>query len=648
MIKLLENSIKNKLMLGFLFLVGLTSSASVIAGYRIIYTGIVTQAYESVRGNLRTAKYIYQNRLNRIETALNYSIGHDNMARAVVSGDRHYLMKRFSDLRSQAGVDIIIVTDSAGRVVQRMNNSMLNGDPAYDIQCIRQAAESRKPVSGSGVLSRDVLLREGNGIAESALVDIIPTEMGRHITKQREDRALVLNSASPLFYNGKFAGIIYAAMIINNNYEIVDTVKNLVFHSDRVTDYETGKATIFLDDIRVSTNIVRGDGTRSTGTQVSSKVYESIFGRGEDWVDRAFVVSRWFLAAYTPIYDTGNSKIGILYVGVPQDSLDRIRNSTIQYYLFVTIITAIFAIMLSIYITHKLVEPINEVVAASEVIAGGDYSRTIRRFRENELRVMSSAFNRMIDAIYERDRKIKETTQNQLVRSEKLASLGRLAAGIAHEINNPLTGVLTYSSMLKDELAGTDYVDDIEVIIGETMRCRKTLKEVLDFARETGLSREYHDIHTIINSVTAILERHVKLRKIKIKKNFSENLPRIPVDLDQMKSVVNNLSLNAADAMPDGGELVITTTFSGEENSVIISFKDTGTGIAEENLGKIFDPFFTTKEIGQGTGLGLAVIYGIIERHGGSISVNSIYGEGSEFIVKLPAGQNEPSDCGNS
>ena len=634
----IRNSIKNKLMMGFLFLVALTSASSIFAGYRIINRGIMEQAYESVRSDLKTAQYIYNNRLYQIEMTLNYIGTLDYIGKAVESHNRGFLQSKFQELKKWIGADIIIITDSEGRVIQRVNNSSFKGDSVLDIQCIKQTVETLKPSSGSGILSRDILLKEGTDIADGALIDIIPTEMGRHITRNQESRAMVLNAATPLFQKGRFIGVLYSAFIVNNNFEIVDKIKNTVFQSGSPTDYSTGKATIFLDDIRISTNVVRSDGKRSTGTQVSSKVYESVFRRGEDWVDRAFVVSRWFLAAYTPIYDTGNSIIGILYVGIPQERYDKIKNNTVRYFLFIGLMTAGCAVLISFYLKNRILKPVNEVVAASEVIAGGNYSQKLRVFSEYELSYLSKAFNRMIDAIYDRDLKIKETAQNQLAQSEKLASLGRLAAGIAHEINNPLTGVLTYSSMLKDDLAGTQYVEDLNVIIDETMRCRKIVKEVLDFARETRLEKEYSDINKVLKSTFAIMEKHVSFQKVKLVKVLSDKIPDILVDVNQIKSVINNLALNAADAMPDGGELIIETSFIEDENSVLISFKDTGTGIPAENLGKIFDPFFTTKDPGKGTGLGLAVIYGIIERHNGRITVNSILGEGTEFIIKLPVG----------
>jgi len=224
-----------------------------------------------------------------------------------------------------------------------------------------------------------------------------------------------------------------------------------------------------------------------------------------------------------------------------------------------------------------------------------------------------------------------------MVQSEKLASLGRMASGIAHEINNPLTGVLTYSSLMKDELKGTEYEDDLRVIINETMRCRNIVKGLLDFARNTSVEKIAANINDVIRETVNILQKHVTYQNVKFHLDLDDSIPLIEFDVSLMRSVFNNLSENAAHAMPSGGDLFIKTSFDSSKNQVVIVFKDTGIGISEENITKIFDPFFTTKEAGKGTGLGLAVIYGIIERHNGTISVESKEGEGATFTITLPA-----------
>lgn len=227
-------------------------------------------------------------------------------------------------------------------------------------------------------------------------------------------------------------------------------------------------------------------------------------------------------------------------------------------------------------------------------------------------------------------------TQQAMINSEKLASLGRIASGIAHEINNPLTGILTYSSLLRDDLSGTEYIEDLDVIVKETSRCRDIVRGLLNFARETKIEKQIANLNDIILDTFIILEKHMDFQNIKIAKQLYDHLPLTLMDINQMKSVINNLSENAVHAMEGSGTLTISTNYLPEKRVIELKITDTGHGISKENLPKIFDPFYTTKQPGKGTGLGLAVIYGIIKRHRGSIEVQSELGKGTAFQILLP------------
>lgn len=638
-----RNSLRNKILFGFLLLVLATGGSSLFIGYQTIYKGLLNQAYETVRSDLSTAEYLYYNRLYQNKMAIGYMSRVEYMKSAILNENGTFLYNKFMEVKDYLGIDILIITDARGKVIQRINNRGFRGDSVLEIDPIRQAIETGKQISGTSILSRDILQREGSDISNQVLIKIIPTEKGRKPEKDILDRALVLNTATPVVINNKVIGVIYGATIKNNNFEIVDRIQTLFFRKGgrMQKNKQIGTVTIFLDDIRISTNVISSEGHRTVGTLVSEEVYDRVFTKGETWIDRAFVVDKWYIAGYTPLADTTGKTVGILYVGVPSDNYRWMQTNTASYVLLITIITSLFAIVVSVYLLTRIIRPINEVVEMSDIIAEGDYSSKLHQFSEYELAHLSSAFNRMIDAIYERDCRIKETARTQIAHSEKLASLGRLASGIAHEINNPLTGILTYSSMLKEDLAGSKYIDDLQIIIDETMRCRKIVRGVLDFARETNLEIQPLDLNKALTTAVRIIEKHVTFRKVNIIKDFQPDIPAVNVDLDQMKSVFNNLLVNAADAMPDGGDLTISTSYNPDDRMVYVNFTDTGTGIPEENLNKIFDPFFTTKEPGKGTGLGLSVIYGIIEKHNGSILVQSTPGKGTVFTIKLPVGGDE-------
>ena len=234
------------------------------------------------------------------------------------------------------------------------------------------------------------------------------------------------------------------------------------------------------------------------------------------------------------------------------------------------------------------------------------------------------------------EKKLQET-HLQLVSSEKMASLGKLAAGIAHEINNPLGGILIYSSLIMEDLSEEDpRRGDLARIVQEAGRCKEIVRSLLEFARQTEPKMEPTDINRAINDGLFFLVNQALFHNIQIIKKFDPFLPFVRGNASQLKQVFMNIIVNAAEAMHGNGVLTITTSPAPDQKTVFVEFTDTGEGIPEENFTRIFDPFFTTKEVGKGTGLGLATSYGIVEDHGGKIGVKSKVGEGTTFTIELP------------
>jgi two-component system NtrC family sensor kinase len=313
----------------------------------------------------------------------------------------------------------------------------------------------------------------------------------------------------------------------------------------------------------------------------------------------------------------------------------------------------VLSFLLSLLLTRVVNRPVYKLLAATKTAAHGNLDQTVSIRSHDELGELSESFNNMIselkrsrDAIEEwtqtLEHRVQERTQelqqvqDQLVRAGKMAALGELAAGVAHEINNPLTGVLTFSSlMLKKVDADHPWKKDLENIVQQTTRCRNIVRGLLDFARQRKPDKKEWDIHTLIENTLMLVEKQAPFQNIKIEKQFKKAIPMLLVDGDQIQQVFMNILLNAADAMVgNGGILTIRTDL---KNGVAeVSFTDSGGGIAKEHLSKLFDPFFTTKETGKGTGLGLAISYGIIQSHGGDIEVESQLGKGATFRVKLP------------
>jgi two-component system NtrC family sensor kinase len=347
--------------------------------------------------------------------------------------------------------------------------------------------------------------------------------------------------------------------------------------------------------------------------------------------------------------------LGVLDIGMSLTEVDhQIEGNQNKMLAFAAVVFLGISGAIGIFVRKSVSHPVRALVNGTKKIASGDLEYTLKIDSQDEIGELSNSFNQMTRNLEKAQEELKEwsrvlekrvdersqelkKTQEQLIQSEKLASLGKLAAGIAHEINNPLTGILTYSSLLlKEHKENPQMKEDLEVIVSETTRCRKIVKGLLEFARQTEPSKTRADINKVVEETLSLLQNQAIFLNISVEKKLNENLPAVMMDIDQIKQVFVNIILNAAEAMSQGGTLTISTDLNHEKKFVNVSFTDTGSGISEENLPRIFDPFFTTKRSGRGTGLGLSVSYGIIQRHNGYLEVKSHLGKGSTFTVKLP------------
>ncbi len=315
------------------------------------------------------------------------------------------------------------------------------------------------------------------------------------------------------------------------------------------------------------------------------------------------------------------------------------------------------------FFVHRLVYlPLRDLEGGAQRLAAGDLDQAIPVRSSDEFGKLAASFNTMTDALRMSraelqglartlEQKVEERTQElrraqaETMRGEKLASVGLLASGVAHELNNPLTGILTFSHLLRQKMPDKSAdAEDMDLVIRETKRCAAIIKRLLDFAREKHPEKKFTDLNQVIDDTVRIVERPAHLRDIEIAVDLDRSLPPIWIDADQIKQVVMNMLVNAQHAVEEKGAITISTRraqdpragASEQKPMVAISIVDTGCGIPEKNLKRIFDPFFTSKDVGKGTGLGLSVSHGIVEAHGGMIDVQSKVGEGSTFRVLLP------------
>jgi two-component system, NtrC family, sensor kinase len=286
-------------------------------------------------------------------------------------------------------------------------------------------------------------------------------------------------------------------------------------------------------------------------------------------------------------------------------------------------------------------ETVRLVIEMADRVLAGDMTSRLGLRPPGAMGDLCRAFDQLADAVAQREEKLKAVA-SQISQAEKHASIGRLAAGVAHEVNNPLTGVLTFAQLM----TGKENLDDedrrsLNIIVRETTRVREIVRGLLDFARETPITMRAVDFNEVVRAGLELVRGQKEFRQVKIVEDLAPGRLVVWADRNQLTQVFLNLVLNAAQAMPNGGTLTVSSR-PRDCDRVEVVVADEGCGIARKDLDRIFEPFFTTKPIGSGTGLGLSVSYGIVARHRGRIDVETQEGRGSTFTVILPRAEQDP------
>lgn len=352
--------------------------------------------------------------------------------------------------------------------------------------------------------------------------------------------------------------------------------------------------------------------------------------------------------------------LGVLDIVLSLESTDKRIRQVKEKFLAFGIITVLAISTIIVMVIYRSVNrPVKELVRATQKISSGQFDYEVPIQSHDEIGLLALSFKAMTERLKNADSEIKElirtleerveertkelkAAQLQLLQSEKLASIGKLSATIAHEINNPLNGILTYSKLIEKKVSRDNLQkEDVQKIrsylatmIRETERCSSIVRNLLDFARQREPSlRDDVDVNRLVEEAITFLSNQISIQDITIVKRLSE-VPRIVADPTQLRQVFFNVLINACEAMPDGGTITVVSRLAPEDRMIYVEIADTGTGIEREYLDKIFDPFFTTKE--KGTGLGLSVVYGIVQAHKGKVLVDSKKGEGTKITIALP------------
>jgi two-component system NtrC family sensor kinase len=619
-------------------------------GATLITDRVFHQAQQKVIGDLNSARKVYLDEINHLTGIVKVAALNSEMADSLQTGRVAALEKVTRQLLKSEQLSFLNVLDEQGVVRYRATNPLQKGDTSVDDPLVARALDGAL-WGGTQVYSRERIARDNPALLKEIAIEIKATPRARPATGKFQEQGLVLVAVSPLRGNdGRVVGVLQAGLLLNGDERVVDTITHIVYDH-----HEKGAATVFLGDVRIATSVRDNTGNRATGTLMSAAVASDVLERGKRWSDRAFVLNDWFISAYEPIRDPQDKVIGALYVGMPEKPLMEMRTSLNLIFGGVLLFVSVIGITISSWISNRLARPVRALAEGARRIAAGEHIEPINVNTNDEINLLAEEFNTMNrevnslknnleQQVLKRTNQLEESNQQllaaqkDLAKAERLAGLGLLSAGIAHEINNPLAIIRGNAELLQDMFAtDAEGQEEADEIIQETGRIERIVANLRVFSR-SGLKRvSTFSLGRLLDEILDQVGHQIPLERYRLVRSYWGNDAELEGDQDQLRQVFTNLILNGLQAMPEGGELLVDTEL--EAASVQIRVQDHGCGIRDEDLYKLFTPFFSTKS--RGTGLGLAVSYGIVSDHGGEIQVDSHEGEGATFTVLLPLTQKQ-------
>jgi signal transduction histidine kinase len=560
--------------------------------------------------------------------------------------------------RRGVGLDFLYFVDQGGAVAR-------GGDPAR--WPVVKAALAGQPGAAIDLFSAEDLAAISPALAERARLQLVPTAAAVPTDRTEESRGMVVHAAAPAP-----GGVLVGGVLLNRNLGFIDEINDLVYPEGSLTEGTLGTATLFLDDVRVSTNVRLFADVRALGTRVSAAVRARVLDEGQVWLDRAFVVNDWYVSGYEPITDSFGARIGMLYVGFLEAGFAAAKRQS----LYQVAITFLIVVLLSAPVLLRWargifapLERMNTVIARVE--AGDPGARAGQSGTDDEIARVASHLDVLLDRVQERERRLRDwareledrvaertrdleqanrqldMTTRQLIISEKLAAIGEITAGVAHEINNPLAVIQGNLDVVREDLGARAEPLETEFrLIHEQVQAINILvSKLLHFARP----EEFADVDTAVAADKVVLDtlplvQHVLGRSgIELVTDLGAGAT-VAINQTELQQVLVNLIVNAIQAMPGGGRIDIRSRTIERDGKrwVRIEVEDTGSGMPPDVIARVFDPFFTTKR-SVGTGLGLSISRTLIGRAGGDITVQSAPGEGSRFVILLPAHVSRPA-----
>jgi len=511
-------------------------------------------------------------------------------------------------------------------------------------------------------------------------IPIIPTASAAPSARTHEDQALVmLSTAAVRNAAGQVVAWVRAGVLLNQNLPLIDHINKIVYPEGSLPLGSVGTATLFLDDVRITTNVRLFQDQRAIGTRVSQAVHDAVLQRGETWLDRAFVVNDWYVSGYEPLIDGAGQRVGMLYVGYLETPYRMTKYGILALIVGIFAVAMVLAAWFSVRRARSIFQPVERMNATMRRVEEGEPGARVGEVvAHDELGALANHLDQLLNLIDDKtaalrrwgeelDAKVAARTQElsqsnqslqqaqaQLIKSEKMAAIGQLTASVAHEINNPIAVIQGNLDLVREMLGehAQPVHTELQLMDQQVDRMRLIVTQLLQYARPNDYAGyvEAVDVSAALTSSLVLVEHLLARTHIAVERQFDASL-RAPINRQELQQVLINLMVNAIQAMPDGGTLRLRTRDQADAQGrpgVVAEVWDSGEGLGHAIRERLFSPFFTTKN--EGNGLGLWISVGLVERYGGTIRAANrremdAGGEdvnGAVFSVWLPCNASAP------
>ncbi len=589
-------SLKTRLILTYLVVLAIGGLSTSLVGSWIVSSTIMAQARRSIDRLIATARALYDQQLADVQRTVALSA-------AGIEGREIGAEAYLEPIRRANGLDFLVVSKGA--------------DDTASLAPVKAA------LAGAAAAGTEDA-REGMALVAAAPV---------------RDRA------------GRVVSAVYGGVLLNRRGGVVQRAWELLFKGDQFRGKDVGAVAIYQGASCISTSLASAAGRPAAA---SPEAVRDVLKAGRKWRGRADLSGDTYISGFDPITDSSGRIIGMLSVGLLERAYTDTRDRVILSFFGIASVGFILIIAITYYEVRRITQPLGVMADATRGIAAGIFDQQVEEANcQGEIALLAGSFNLMAKSLRQMkgdleewgrtlEEKVRERTeqlaamQARMAQSERLASVGMLAAGVAHEINNPLGGILSLTALCLEDLPADDpNRESLEVVLRQAERCRDIVRKLLEFSRQSAPRAELLDINRVLEETHSLIAKQAVFQNVQVVKEWAADLPPVSGDKSQLTQVFMNMMINAAQSMGERGTLTIITR-SGA-GAVEVDIRDTGCGIPQEQAGHVFDPFFTTKASGQGTGLGLSIAYGIVTAHKGSITVESAPRKGTTFTVRLPA-----------